>query len=185
MDSTNYSIWNLLVLRRELNKRDAKISWRKSDQIDRLVSYQRNADFVGPVVQIPDMAPMSIWRDSGDFKGIVESDRKSIPPITKAQIEHYVIYRQRIDDVQTSLKMDVKIKEGLVSKVARLNNEDQGSIPTKGQHNPDMVSQQLWPSFNLGQFGQPLALKITPWTTTCEVESIRSPSRLSTQVLKT
>ncbi|CAB4054702.1 MKL [Lepeophtheirus salmonis] len=119
MDSSNYSSWTLLPLRKELNKQSARKSGRKSDLIERLVSYQRNADFRGPVVQIPDMVPMPIWRDSGYSKSIIKSDKTSIPPITKAHIEHYVIHRQVGDDIQNldiaSMRKGEKMKETVLA----------------------------------------------------------------------
>ncbi|CAB4070413.1 unnamed protein product [Lepeophtheirus salmonis] len=67
----------------------------KDNELCRGATYQRS-----PVVHIPDIVPITIWRDSGDFISIVESDKTFIPPIKKAHIDQYIIQRQVGDDIQ-------------------------------------------------------------------------------------
>lgn len=96
MPPPDRSSWTVAQLRKELAARGARVSGRKSELVQRLDDYDRNQDFAGPSVPIPDISPMPIW-PKGTFKSLTEADRELLPAIPKECIEKYIKFRQAND----------------------------------------------------------------------------------------
>ncbi|XP_048254636.1 uncharacterized protein LOC124112985 [Haliotis rufescens] len=89
--ASQYLLWSVPKLKCALFQRKASTAGRKLELIERLESYDRNDDFVGPSVSIPRPDDTS-WPVSG-FQQLMPSHRQLLPPISKETIEGYFIYR--------------------------------------------------------------------------------------------
>ncbi|XP_046328487.2 uncharacterized protein LOC124112432 [Haliotis rufescens] len=94
--ASQYLLWSVPKLKCALFQRKASTAGRKLELIERLESYDRNDDFVGPSVSIPRPDDTS-WPVSG-FQQLMPSHRQLLPPISKETIEGYFIYRMAGDN---------------------------------------------------------------------------------------
>jgi len=123
----NFGNLNIAQLKIELEKRGAKVTGRKKELIERLESYEKNANFSGPSINfnLPDIISMPTWPMSG-FASLTSLSRENIPKICKAHIEQYVLYRQGCD------KQSVKDKSSL-KKGSLMANEAVSALSFKKQ----------------------------------------------------
>lgn len=82
--------WKVERLKRELALRGAKVSGRKHELVERLLSYQRNDNFQGEVIAVPDADPMPEFPPTTSFTTLTSSDRSNVPQITEGHVEQYV-----------------------------------------------------------------------------------------------
>ncbi|XP_078331975.1 uncharacterized protein LOC144625336 isoform X3 [Crassostrea virginica] len=78
-------------LKKELGRRGAATTGRKTDLIERLEAYERNQDFRGPIIVLPPEDNRD-WPDRG-FNQLLKEHKTYLPKITKEQVEGYFIYR--------------------------------------------------------------------------------------------
>jgi hypothetical protein len=107
----NYGRMTVAQLKNQLEQRDAKVTGRKKELIERLESYDKHSNFAGPSTsfQLPDSVSMPDWPLSG-FTSVTKNHRENIPPIRQAHIEQYVLYRQGSD--HQSVKDKSSLKKG-------------------------------------------------------------------------
>lgn len=96
------STWTVAQLKRELSARGARVSGRKGELIQRLEDYDKNDDFRGPSIPVPESSPMPAWPQNALFKSITDRDRDVLPPLPKDAVEKYVKYRQTTDRLANS-----------------------------------------------------------------------------------
>ena len=86
----------VVQLKVELVKRGATTKGKKEDLIQRLVAFDLNNNFQNDPIITPEAISMPSWPTSG-FKSLTDSGRDFLPPISKEQIEMYILYRQVLD----------------------------------------------------------------------------------------
>ena len=69
-------------LKKECSERGIKSTGRKNELIQRLADYDRNQDFRGPAIPIPDADPMPEWPPATSFRTITTSDLDKMPKVS-------------------------------------------------------------------------------------------------------
>lgn len=149
--------WTNKELIAELNRVGAKTSGRKSLLIERLESYRRNANFVGPTISIPEPSEMPPFPESGFFRSLTTEDWSRFPPIRREHVEQYCIYRQAADKSSSSdnravLRGETMVKGNTVDAISFYVQDD--LIYLTGITNAEM--KQLGYSYKviLNEFGE-------------------------------
>jgi hypothetical protein len=79
---TDYGKWTVLLLKKELVSRGAKLTGRKAELIDRLEAYDRNDDFRGaPVIQLPESLPMPAFPEISSFRTLTNAEKDLVPKV--------------------------------------------------------------------------------------------------------
>ena len=89
--------WTNKELISELNRVGAKTSGRKSLLIERLEAYQRNSNFPGPTIPIPEPNEMPLLPQVSLFRSLTPRDWERLPSIRQEHVEQYCLYRQAAD----------------------------------------------------------------------------------------
>ncbi|XP_071139766.1 uncharacterized protein [Mytilus edulis] len=90
-----YVLWPIPKLKNELSRRGATTTGRKTDLIERLRAYDRNANFRGVPVNLPEpLEPQ--WPLTG-FQQLRPEHKIMLPKLTTEQIEGYFLYRMAED----------------------------------------------------------------------------------------
>ena len=74
----------------------AKRTGKKKDLVQRLLDWNRNNNFRGPTIDIPDPICIPEWPRQG-FKSLTIEAKDSLPSIRNEHICQYVVSRQCID----------------------------------------------------------------------------------------
>lgn len=96
---SNTCEWGKLTvhqLRSELAKVGAKTTGRKAELLERLEAYQRNSNFLGPSVILPESNPMPEWPQEG-FKSLTAENHSVIAQIREQQVHNYIIRWQGLE----------------------------------------------------------------------------------------
>ena len=86
----NYWHWKVDRLKQELRERGAKLTGKKAELIDRLESYDRNDNFRGEEIVLPEANPMPDFPPLSSFRSLTLGDRSvcdffSVPHIIQAK----------------------------------------------------------------------------------------------------
>ena len=68
-------------LRKECSERGIRTAGRKDELIQRLADYDRNQDFRGPAVLIPEADIMPEWPPATSFRTIISADLAQMPQV--------------------------------------------------------------------------------------------------------
>ncbi|CAC5422087.1 MKL [Mytilus coruscus] len=90
-----YVLWPIPKLKNELTRRGATTTGRKTDLIERLRAYDRNANFRGVPVNLPEPLDPQ-WPLTG-FQQLRSEHKIMLPKLTAEQIEGYFLYRMAED----------------------------------------------------------------------------------------
>ena len=103
------SEWKVDRLKQELRDRGAKLTGRKAELLERLLSYRRNDNFAaGPNIVLPSsQSQMPSFPPSAKFHSITKSDQAALPPITRSHVEEFLAkYLVKDVNLPTSVAMD-------------------------------------------------------------------------------
>lgn len=83
-------------LKQRLGEIGAVKTGRKRDLINRLILWDRNNNFSGPSITLPEQFPIPSWPNA-PFQQLSLEDQENIPNIRDEHIQQYVVHRQCLD----------------------------------------------------------------------------------------
>ncbi|RVE44233.1 hypothetical protein evm_011132 [Chilo suppressalis] len=87
-----YGSWTVCELKKELRRRNARLTGKKEDLIERLAAYDRNNNFLYNAVEDPVAEPFSniLWPPNEEFSSLQQSS--NVPPIDIVHLNNYLLY---------------------------------------------------------------------------------------------
>ena len=95
----DWSKCNVPDLKKALIERGAKTSGKKADLIKRLEDYERNSNFVGPYVALPEADPMPNFPPLASFHTMTLEDRFSGKDTSLFQVCQSLIQRPKTSEI--------------------------------------------------------------------------------------
>ncbi|XP_046577422.1 uncharacterized protein LOC124285270 [Haliotis rubra] len=88
--AATYEALTVQKLKQELIRRQAATTGRKTDLVERLKAYDRNDDFRGTVIHLPE--PLDARWPSSGFRQLLPKHQSILPPISKELTEGYFFF---------------------------------------------------------------------------------------------